>query len=219
MTSIDIDTLVERLQQARDAYYDADPLMSDVEYDALEDQLREAAPSHPFLQQVGAKATQSGWVKVKHGAPMGSLEKCQTNDEVRKWYVDAGRKLQSAVGAGELPVLKQEFVISEKLDGISCFSGETEVLLANGERITIEDLVAQEGHPMVLTWCPQEKITERRTIAVHDNGIREGWLRLTLEDGSQIVVTEDHEFYVRDEGWCRAADLLGKDLLDCEDKC
>ena len=40
MTSIDVDDLVERLQQARDAYYDDDPLMSDAEYDALEDQLK-----------------------------------------------------------------------------------------------------------------------------------------------------------------------------------
>jgi DNA ligase (NAD+) len=82
MTVIDVDDLVERLQQARDAYYDDEPIMSDAEYDALEDQLREVEPKHPFLKQVGAKAVKSGWQKVKHGAPMGSLEKCQTNDEV-----------------------------------------------------------------------------------------------------------------------------------------
>jgi len=119
MTVIDVDDLVERLQQARDAYYDDEPIMSDAEYDALEDQLREVEPKHPFLKQVGAKAVKSGWKKVKHGAPMGSLEKCQTNDEVLKWYSATVGKLSAAVGAGEFPALEQDFVISEKLDGIS----------------------------------------------------------------------------------------------------
>jgi DNA ligase (NAD+) len=119
MTTIDIDDLVERLQQARDAYYDDDPIMSDAEYDALEDQLREAEPTHSFFKQIGAKAKKSGWPKVKHGAPMGSLDKCQVIEEVDKWYAEATRKLSAAVGGGSLPALKQEFVISEKLDGIS----------------------------------------------------------------------------------------------------
>ena len=119
MTSIDVDDLVERLQQARDAYYDDAAIMSDAEYDALEDQLRETEPKHPFLKQVGAKAKKSGWPKVKHGAPMGSLDKCQVIEEVDKWYADAGKKLAGAVASGSLAALKQEFVISEKLDGIS----------------------------------------------------------------------------------------------------
>ena len=144
MTVIDVDDLVERLQQARDAYYDDDPIMSDAEYDALEDQLREAAPKHPYLKQVGAKAVKSGWQKVKHGAPMGSLGKCQTNDEVLKWYTASVGKLSGAVGAGELPALEQDFVISEKLDGISLSlkytKGKLMQALTRGDGETGEDI-------------------------------------------------------------------------------
>jgi DNA ligase (NAD+) len=145
MTDIDIDDLVERLQQARDAYYDDDPIMSDAEYDALEDQLREADPKHVFLKQVGAKAKKSGWKKVKHGAPMGSLDKCQAQDEVDKWYKDTVGKLAGAVGHGELPGLKQEFIISEKLDGISIslkyVKGELVQALTRGDGETGEDIL------------------------------------------------------------------------------
>ena len=49
-------------------------------------------------------------------------------------------------------------------------------------------------------------------VNAFDNGERGGWLRLTLEDGTKIVVTEDHKFYVPKEGWIQAKDLLGKDL-------
>jgi len=161
MTTIDIDDLVERLQQARDAYYDDDPIMSDAEYDALEDQLREEAPKHPFFKQVGAKAKKSGWAKTKHGAPMGSLDKCQIIDEVDKWYGDTSRKLSAAVGAGSLPALQQEFVISEKLDGISISltykAGKLVRAVTRGDGETGDDITR---NVLLMEGVPQKKLKD-----------------------------------------------------------
>lgn len=100
----EIQELVEQLQQAQEAYTNDEPIMSDAEFDALEDQLRDLDPDNTYFAQIGAKP-KSGWAKVKHAAPMGSLGKAKTFNELEKWYADA-----------ESP---EALVVSEKLDGIS----------------------------------------------------------------------------------------------------
>jgi len=124
----DIKELVALLEAARDAYYNTDtPLMSDAEYDALEDELRSLAPKHPFLKGVGAKATKTKWAKVKHDAPMGSLLKVNVEKELRAWY-DACIGDLKAYAAGLKGQARKDFlarveaaklVVSEKLDGAS----------------------------------------------------------------------------------------------------
>ena len=217
MSQREIHDLVEMLEQASDAYYNADPIMADVEFDALLDELRQLDPGNALLKRVGSKAKATKFKKVPHGAPMGSLEKVQTPDEFDKWTDDMDAKLDAAEKDGDLEGVSRALVVSEKLDGISCFSAETEVVLANGERVPIADLV-ERGEPlMVMSWDPEEGVSERRAVAFHDNGMRDDWVRLTFEDGTQIVVTADHKFYIEGEGWCEAAQLLGKDVLDCEE--
>lgn len=103
----DVQDLVEQLQQARDAYYNDAPFISDAEFDALEDQLRSLDPANEYFAAVGAKPT-SGWKKVKHNAPMGSLKKAQTLEELHAWH-------SGGIGCTRDEVL----VVSEKLDGIS----------------------------------------------------------------------------------------------------
>lgn len=104
----DVKSLVEQIKRAREAYYNLAPglredLISDAEYDALEELLREQDPDHPLLKEVGRAPKGKGWAKVKHGAPMGSLDKTQTEDETTAWM-------------GGLEGVK---VVSEKLDGLS----------------------------------------------------------------------------------------------------
>lgn len=100
-----IKLLAERVQSLRDAYYNGSPLVSDAEYDALEDELRDIDPAHPVLKAVGAPAPSStGWKKVRHTIPMGSLSKAQTSTDMAAW-------VKATPGLG--------YVVSEKLDGCS----------------------------------------------------------------------------------------------------
>jgi len=104
MTDPRIKTLADRIQAAKDAYYGpGQPIMSDAEYDALEDELRRLDPNHPVLAKVGA-APSSGWVKVKHEIPMGSLNKVQAEPDMLKWAQGTSSK---------------GFVVMDKLDGAS----------------------------------------------------------------------------------------------------
>lgn len=49
-----VEELAEQIRYHRDRYYNAQPEISDEEFDALEDRLRELAPDHPVLAEVGA---------------------------------------------------------------------------------------------------------------------------------------------------------------------
>lgn len=101
-----IDRLVDTIKRARKAYYDGPaPIMDDATYDALEDELRKLDPANPVLAMVGADPTGSGWPKVKHEIPMGSLQKSQTEADLAGWFKSRG--------------VNTPVCVSDKLDGIS----------------------------------------------------------------------------------------------------
>lgn len=98
----------ERLKAASEAYYNGEPIMSDAEFDALYDQLVEIAPEHPVLSVIGAKPSdKSPWQKVRHEVPMLSLNKAQSEEEMRDWWSDRS------------PTGVQPAVVMHKLDGIA----------------------------------------------------------------------------------------------------
>jgi len=190
-----IDTLYARIKSANEAYRNGTPVLTDAVYDALEDELRALDPNHPHFQTVGALPLPGGgWPKVKHAIPMGSLNKAQIRADLDSWWPH------------------EPVVVTHKLDGISCFDGATPVHLANGEVLPIQEIVEKGLRPQVLTWNPEEGVTTRQVTNTFDNGDRDNWVRLTLEDGSTIVVTEDHKFYVPGDGWVPARALMGQDL-------
>jgi DNA ligase (NAD+) len=111
-----IQQLTDRLAAANEAYRNGSPTMSDAQYDALENELRAAAATAPsadrktalgFLAKIGAPAPQSGWSKVKHRAPMSSLNKAQDEAEMRSWATTRPRGSASTL------------FVMDKLDGIS----------------------------------------------------------------------------------------------------
>jgi len=144
MSQREISDLVEQLQQAQDAYYNGDPVMSDAEYDALEDELRELDSKNAFFKRVGAQAKKTKWKKVKHSAPMGSLLKVQTTDEFIKWDTDLLLKIATAKRDGDIEEANGTLVVSEKLDGISISlrykKGKLVQALTRGDGITGEDI-------------------------------------------------------------------------------
>ena len=84
--------LRNQLLNARTAYYYGDaPLMSDAEYDALEDQLRMLSPDDPTLRAVGAPLPADGLLaKARHAIPMGSQNKLNGEAEFREWHRKVG---------------------------------------------------------------------------------------------------------------------------------
>ena len=68
-------------------YYSGEPVMSDAEYDALEDDLRLLAPDDPVLALVGSPVPSDTMLtKARHAMPMGSQSKVNSEEEFRAWY-------------------------------------------------------------------------------------------------------------------------------------
>lgn len=100
-----IEELEKLLLEAQEAYYAGDPVMSDDEYDALADELRDLDPKNATLAKIGAAAPKDSKLKkVKHTIPMGSQSKVNTENNFRAW---AG-KTQARI-----------FIVEEKVDGLS----------------------------------------------------------------------------------------------------
>ena len=87
-----LDALRNLILKAKHAYYySGEPIMSDAEYDALEDQLRLLAPDDPVLALVGAPVSGADMLtKARHALPMGSQSKVNSEAEFRQWHLKAG---------------------------------------------------------------------------------------------------------------------------------
>ncbi len=66
-------------------YYSGKPEIADIDYDRLEDELRNFAPNHPVLSAVGAINIESGNAKVTHDPAMLSLDKTYDVKDLQKW--------------------------------------------------------------------------------------------------------------------------------------
>ena len=85
MDRIEINAIVEKMVKAREAYYNTGAsVMSDQEYDALEATIAQHDPDNPILEKVGHTPSTT-WEKAPHQLPMGSLEKCHSELEFKKW--------------------------------------------------------------------------------------------------------------------------------------
>jgi len=87
-----LDQIRDLILKARHAYYNSgEPIMSDAEYDSLEDELRRLSPGDPLLQMVGAPVpADSILTKARHAMPMGSQNKVNSETEFRTWLERCG---------------------------------------------------------------------------------------------------------------------------------
>lgn len=98
-----IDELARLVTYHQDRYYNSTPEISDEEFDALWDRLREAAPDHELFRTVGADSSDA-FEKREHLMPMNSQDKAATPDAFRKWAKKSGHP---------------QFIVQYKLDGAS----------------------------------------------------------------------------------------------------
>ena len=87
-----IDQLRNLILRAKHAYYyGAEPIMTDAEYDSLEDELRSLAPDDPVLAMVGSPVPPDTILtKARHAMPMGSQNKVNSEAEFRGWVDKSG---------------------------------------------------------------------------------------------------------------------------------
>ena len=123
---MDLAAASERARQLRDEisfhshrYHVLDrPLISDGQYDALVDELRQIELSFPDLvtpdsptQRVGDQPAE-GFRKISHPAPILSLDKVVSREELMAWHVRIARLLSE-----DVPPLA--YVVEPKLDGLT----------------------------------------------------------------------------------------------------
>ena len=125
--------LRNQVLKAKQAYYFGEqPIMTDAEYDALEDELRRLDPDDPVLNSVGAPVSADAILtKAQHRIPMGSQAKVNTHAEFTDWYDKRGG---GAVHA------------SLKGDGASAAAyytkGRLEQVISRGDGTVGEDITA-----------------------------------------------------------------------------
>ena len=96
--------LENKLKQAQDAYYNGpEPIMSDLEYDELWDELQAEFPTSELLRGVGEDST-DGFAKIRHSIIMGSQSKANTAEDMNAFF--------SRNGVGK-------YLAQYKLDGCS----------------------------------------------------------------------------------------------------
>ena len=95
-----------QIKKANDAYWrDAAPIMSDVAYDKLVENLRQLNPNDPLLSELGHE--ELGKNKIKHLKPMRSLDKLYTWKGIVSWAESVSRSEDEV------------FMVSPKYDGCS----------------------------------------------------------------------------------------------------
>lgn len=80
--------LEEQILFHQNAYYGNEALISDAEFDALWDELKNIDPDNPILQKIGSdlvETSQGTFQKAKHRMPMGSQDKAANPEEFLVW--------------------------------------------------------------------------------------------------------------------------------------
>ena len=100
-----LNILIEVAKYAAEQYYNGEGVISDKLYDDLFDEIKKRDPKNDFLKKVGFEIT--GKNKVELPYYMGSMDKIKISesDRLSKWQ----KKFN-----------KHDYVIMDKLDGISC---------------------------------------------------------------------------------------------------
>jgi len=144
--------LVQEIEAHRAAYYGEDaPTISDAEYDALEQELRDLEAANPELaepdsptQKVGSAGVPTGFASVKHRERMMSLDNAFSLEGIETWMARVDRE------AGD-----HDVVCEPKIDGLSISltyeDGELTRGVTRGDGTTGEDVTANvrtiEGIP------------------------------------------------------------------------
>ena len=175
-----IKELAELIEKYQKSYYTGEAEISDAEFDALWDELKQLAPDHPLLQKIGSDTSDqivSGGIfeKAQHKIPMGSQEKAADADQFLAW-ADKHKY--------------EEYLVEYKLDGASLElqyeKGRFSKAVTRGDG-TVGDDITKNVHKM------------KGLVSVLD-GEYSGGVR-----GEVIMSHDVHKQYFSDKANCRNA--------------
>ncbi|MEX0825013.1 MAG: NAD-dependent DNA ligase LigA, partial [Pirellulaceae bacterium] len=135
---MDADTAQQRISKLRDEirhhdrlyYVEAQPVISDREYDALMDELKQLEAEHPDLATADSPTRRVGDApvehlkQVEHRVPMLSIDNTYSIDELAAYFRRTEKQLQAA---GEPSA---EWVMEYKIDGVAAA-----IVYENGELV------------------------------------------------------------------------------------
>ncbi len=107
-----IEKLVSDLKRFNKAYRKGAPLITDQEYDALIEKLKEIDPQNSFLNTVEPEIFEDK-KEVKHPVPMLSIEKAYTKERLERFITRVKKE------AEEIGIKNPEFTAMPKLDGLA----------------------------------------------------------------------------------------------------
>ena len=169
-------SLVGEIGRHDRAYYvDAEPLISDQDYDRLYRELLDLEASHPELrtsdspsQRVGGEPLE-GFDTVQHALPMMSLDNTYSQDEVRD-FIDRVQKL--------LPDESLDWIVEPKADGIAISlryeEGEFTVGITRGDGVSGDDVT--------------KNLRTIRSIPLRLQPINEGELPSVFEARGEVIM-------------------------------
>lgn len=184
--------LEERLIRYSNAYYQGQELVPDSEYDALIKVLKEKQPDSELLKRgvIGSDAKGIS-KKYKLEITMGTLEKCNSDEELKDWMKKHPH---------------DDIVAELKIDG--CLDYET-ILDTDLGKLPIGKIVEEKIKCRVKTFNFEKNEVEMVPIdsfMINNNNFE--WYELELENGTKIIATENHKFYLPEFKCFRALSKL-----------
>lgn len=207
--------LENKLKQAQDAYYNgSEPIMSDLEYDELWDELETKYPDSKLLQGVGTDHT-DGFAKVKHSIIMGSQAKANTAEDMNSFFARNGKGLFIAQykcdGCSIALNYKNGKFTTGVTRGDGCLSGETIIETEHGN-LTIKEIVEHKIKCNVKGYNEKaNKIVWTPICNVYINKNDEKWYELELDNGKIIRLTGNHKVFCKNINNYKTVEELTED--------
>lgn len=188
-----IDELKAKIEEASKAYGEANPIMSDKEFDQLVNELKTLDPT--YVDTVTYDDHVEGFPKAKHDLVTGTLAKCKNEKEFKEWF----RKHPGV------------YVMEQKMDG--CVSKDTIVETENGEK-TIEEVV-KGSDTQVLSYNEETGKKEFKAIERKMHSFTgKKWYKIKLGNGLELKITENDYLRIKNGSYRQVSDLrIGDEVL------